>query len=335
MKILIIGGTRFLGRATVEAALARGHAVTLFNRGQSNPDLFPQLEHIVGDRDANLELLKGRTWDAVIDTCGYVPRIVRKSAELLAGYVGHYTFISSISVYADSFKIGITEEDAVGTIEDESVEEITGETYGPLKALCEQDAEATMPGHVLTIRPGLIVGPHDPTDRFTYWPVRVARGGEVLVPHKPDMKFQVIDARDLGEWNVRMVEQGKTGVYNATGPEKPLEMGALMETCRQVSNGDAHFTWVEEKFLLRHEVMPWMELPLWIPEEGMDGEGPGTLQVNIARALEDGLTFRSLADTVADTLAWNATRPADHQWRAGMKAEHETELLRLWKEVMF
>ena len=185
MNLLILGGTVFLGRHLVEAALARGHAVTLFNRGQHNPDLFPEVERLRGDRDGDLQALEGRRWDAVVDTCGYVPRVVRASAEMLAPNVDHYTFISSISVYADTSKPGIDEQAPVGTLDDPTTEEVTGESYGPLKALCEQAAEAAMPGRVLNIRPGLIVGPHDPTDRFTYWVRRVAEGGEVLAPGNP------------------------------------------------------------------------------------------------------------------------------------------------------
>jgi len=331
MKLLILGGTVFLGRATVEAALARGHEVTLFNRGQSNPDIFPEVEKLVGDRDSDLAPLKGRKWDAVIDTCGYVPRLVRKSVEVLADSVDHYTFISSISVYADTHKIGTLEEDAVGVIEDETVEVVDGETYGPLKALCEQAAEEVMPGRVLIIRPGLIVGRYDPTDRFTYWPVRVARGGEVLAPDNPGFKEQVIDVRDLVEWNIRMAEAGKVGIYNGTGPEQPFTMGELMEVSKQVSGSDATFTWLPEEFLLEKEVGPWMELPMWIPST-MAGIGQGLMQVSVARAVADGLTFRPLADIVKDTLDFAATRPADHEWSAGMKTERESEILKAWKE---
>ncbi len=206
MKLLVLGGTVFLGRHLVEAATARGHSVTLFNRGQHNPELYPEVEKLRGDRDSDLSALQGRRWDAVIDTCGYLPRAVRASAELLADAVDHYTFISSISVYADFHTPAMDESAPVGTLADETVEEVTGETYGPLKALCEQAAERALPGRVLNIRPGLIVGPHDPTDRFTYWPVRVARGGEVLAPGRPHVPVQVIDGRDLAEWTVRMVE---------------------------------------------------------------------------------------------------------------------------------
>ncbi|MCI0580200.1 MAG: SDR family oxidoreductase [Chloroflexi bacterium] len=324
MKLLILGGTLFVGRSLVEAALARGHEVTLFNRGQHNPELFPQVEKLRGNRDGDLEALKGRQWDAAVDTCGYVPRIVRASAELLAGAVNHYTFISTISVYADFSRPGINEDDPVGKLEDESVEEVNGETYGPLKALCEQAAEAAMPGRVLTVRPGLIVGPHDPTDRFTYWPWRVAQGGQVLAPGRPDHQAQIIDVRDLAEWNLRLIEAGQTGLYNATGPDYPLTLGQVLDTSRQVSQSDATFTWVDETFLLAAGVQPWIELPLWLPGE----EYAGLHHVEVGKAVAAGLTFRPLPDTVRDTLAWAQTRPADHQWRAGLPPEREQELLK-------
>ncbi len=331
MKILILGGTRFLGRAAVEAALERGFEITLFNRGQSNPELFPDVEKISGDRDTDLSLLKGRKWDAVIDTCGYVPRLVRKSAQALADSVDHYTFISTISVYANTHKIGTVEEDELGTLADESVEEITGESYGPLKVLCEQAVEEVMPGRVLTIRPGLIVGRYDPTDRFTYWPVRVARGGEVLAPDGPDYKLQVIDVRDLVEWNLRLVKAGVTGIFNGTGPAKPFTLGELLQTSREVSGSDATFTYVPEGFLLEKEVAPWMELPMWIPSN-IDELGQGLMQVNVDKAVASGLTFRPLKDTVQDTLEFVKTWPADHQWRAGLNQEKESSILKAWKE---
>ncbi len=325
MKLLILGGTAFLGRHLVESALQRGHEVTLFNRGQRNPGLFPEVEHLRGDRNGNLEALKGRRWDAVIDTCGYFPRQVRESAQLLADQVEHYTFISSISVYA-SFEKTNDESSPVGKLEDETVEQITGETYGPLKALCEQAAEAAMPGRVLNIRPGLIVGSHDPSDRFTYWPHRIARGGEVLAPGRPDRPVQIIHARDLADWNLNMSEARKVGVYNATGPEYVLTMGEVLQTCKAVSGSDAHFTWVDEAFLLEQKVGAWVELPLWIPSSG-----PAAMQeTDISKALAAGLTFRPLADTVRDTLEWDRTRPSDIQRRAGLKPEREAEVLKAW-----
>ncbi len=326
MRLLILGGTVFLGRAIVEAALARGHEITLFNRGQHNPELFPAVEKLRGDRGSDMSALHGRRWDAVIDTSGYVPRIVRASAELLRDAVKHYTFISSISVYRDFKSPDADERYQVGTLEDPSVEQITGQTYGPLKALCEQTVEQIYGERALTIRPGLIVGPHDPTDRFTYWPVRVARGGEVLAPGTPDMPVQIIDVRDLAEWNVRMVEQQQSGTYNATGPDYTLTMYKVLHESKAVSGSDARITWISEKFLLERGVTPWTELPLWVPSE--DHAGFNT--ANVCKAVAAGLTFRPLADTIRDTLAWAATRPTDHTWRAGLKPEKEQELLAAW-----
>lgn len=325
MQLLIIGGTRFLGRALVEAALAAGHKVTLFNRGQSNPDLFPDLEHVTGDRDGGLDALEGRRWDAVIDTCGYVPRVVRASAEMLATAVDHYIFISTISVYADFTTIGISEQSPLGTIDDETVEEIDGETYGPLKVLCEQAVDAAMGMRSLHVRSGLIVGPHDPTDRFTYWPVRVARGGAMLAPGNPEQAVQFIDVRDIAEWTIGAAEQRLTGPYNITGPAQRLTMRKLLETCQQASQSNAHCTWVSEKFLLDNEVAPFSEMPLWVPAE-MAGLGT----VNCGKALGNGLRTRPLTTTIRDTLNWHATRPADHQWRAGLTPEREAELLNAW-----
>jgi 2'-hydroxyisoflavone reductase len=325
MKLLILGGTVFLGRHLVEAAQARGHKTTLFNRGQHHAALFPDVEKLRGDRDGDLTALQGRRWDAVIDTCGYVPRVVRASAELLADAVDHYTFISSISVYADVSKPGIDESAPMGTLADATIEEITNESYGPLKALCEQAAEQAMPGRVLAIRPGLIVGPHDPTDRFTYWPHRIAQGGDVLAPGRPERLVQFIDARDLAEWTIRTVEAKQTGTYNATGPDYPLTMGQVLEACKAQSGSDAHFTWVNEKRLLEAGAIPWMEVPLWVPED--DPESIGFFEVNCRKAFAAGLTFRPLAETVRDTLAWDVTRPADVERRAGIKPEREAYYL--------
>jgi 2'-hydroxyisoflavone reductase len=334
MKLLVLGGTVFLGRHLVEAALARGHEVTLFNRGQHEartPEgiLFPQVEKLRGNRDGGLDVLKGRRWDAAIDTSGYVPRLVRASAELLAEQVEHYAFISSISVYADFSKPGLDESAPVGKLEDETTEEHTGEAYGPLKALSEQAAEAAMPGRVLVIRPGLIVGPFDPTNRFTYWPHRVAEGGNVLAPGRPERVVQFIDVRDLAEWTLRMVEARHTDTYHATGPDYSLTMQQLLETCKTVSGSDARFTWVSDEQLLEAKVGPWMELPLWIPEN--DPESVGFMRVNCGKAIAAGLTFRPLIETVRDTLTWDATLPPDAERKAGLKREREVELLQAYK----
>lgn len=328
MKILLLGGTRFLGRHLVESALARGHQPTLFTRGQSNPALYPDLEQLRGDRDGQLQALEGRCWDAVIDTSGYVPRVVRASARLLAGGCDHYTFISTISVYSDVSQPGISEDWPVGTLDDDTVEDYNGPNYGPLKALCERAVEEELPGRALLIRPGLIVGPHDPTDRFTYWPVRVAAGGEVLAPSRPDRPVQFIDARDLADWTIRLAEARQTGTFNATGPATPLTMGEVVETCRAVGGGNSAVTWVPDQFLLDHEVRPWTDLPLWVPDTP---EWAGFMTVDVSRALEAGLTFRPLIETVADTLAWAAARP-DGEARAGVSRERERAVLRAWAE---
>jgi 2'-hydroxyisoflavone reductase len=329
MDILILGGTVFLGRALVDAARARGHRLTLFNRGKSNPGLYPEVESLHGDRAADLGALSGRRWDAVIDTCGYLPRVVRASAEALAGQVEHYTFISSLSVYANVSRPGMDESGVVGKLADESVETIDGETYGPLKALCEQAVERALPGRALVIRPGLIVGPFDPLDRFTYWPARVAQGGEVLAPGLPETPVQVIDVRDLAEWTVAMVESRATGTFNATGPQPELSMGRLLETCRSVSGSDAALTWVDEAFLLAQGVQPWSDLPVWIPVS--DASSAGSHRFDCRKAITAGLRFRPIAETVRATLDWEAARPPDHPWRAGITRQRERELLELWK----
>ncbi len=327
MKILIIGGTRFLGRHLVEAALACGHEVTLFNRGQTNPDLYPEIETILGDRDGGLGALTARQWDAVIDTCGYYPRIVRASALALAGAVEHYTFISSISVYPDETGPHADEAAPVGTLADETVEEITGETYGPLKALCEQRVHSAFSNGALIIRPGLIVGPHDSSDRFTYWPSRFARGGEVLGPGDPQMPVQIIDVRDLAEWNIRLIEDRVTGVFNTTGPENLLTMGEIIETCQQAAEVPSKIIWVNDEFLLEQNIAPYTELPLWVPKSYW-----WMSQVSISRALEAGLKFRPLTETVADTLAWEQTRSQDYEWANGLNPERESELLAAWQK---
>jgi 2'-hydroxyisoflavone reductase len=324
MRILIIGGTIFLGRHLVDSALARGHQLTLFHRGRHGAELFPQVERLHGDRNGDLSELAGRTWDAVIDTCGYIPRHVRTAAERLAPSVGHYTFISTISVYPEYRKVGIDEGDPVGSLDDPTVEEVTGETYGPLKALCEAAAEAAMPGRVLNIRPGLIVGPNDPSDRFTYWPARVARGGRYLAPERPGYLVQVIDVRDLADWTIAKVEARATGVYNATGPEHPLELGDILTTCKEAAGSDAEPFWASAEALTQAGIAPWVEMPLWEPEAP---DTVGFSQIDCSKAIAAGLRFRPIADTIADTLAWAASRPADHEWRAGLAPEKERAAL--------
>jgi len=325
MELLIIGGTRFLGRALVDEARAAGHTLTLFNRGRSNPALYPDVEQLHGDRDGGLAALAGRRWDAAIDTCGYVPRVVRAAADFLAPAIDHYTFISTMSVYAEPLAEGTDEAAPVGTIPDESIEEITGGSYGPLKALCERAATEAMDGRALHVRSGLIVGPHDASDRFSYWPARVARGGEVLAPVSPDYGVQFIDVRDLAAWTLRATAARLTGAYNVTGPERPLPIGRLLDAARDLTGSDARFTWVPDDFLTAHDVGPYVELPLWVP-----ADAGGFNSFNINRALAAGLTFRPVTETIADTLAWLATRPDDTVWRAGLTAEREAQLLAEW-----
>ncbi len=334
-SILVLGGTKFLGPALVELARSRGHTVTLFNRGRTNPGLFPDVEKLQGDRDPGkgegLKALEGRKWDAVVDTSGYVPRIVKASAELLAPNVGHYTFVSSISVYADLEKYDIAETAPVATVEDPSTEEVS-KHYGALKALCEQAAEAAMPGRVLNVRPGLIVGPDDPTDRFTYWPVRVSRGGEVLSPGDGEDPIQVTDVRDLAAFIILNVERRTAGVFNATGPKQPVPMRELLEKSRAVTGSDARLTWVDAAFLERHEVQPWQHMPAWIPRSGEAERGVG--RVSVQKALAAGLTFRSMEDTLRDTVAWFKTLPPERQAKlgAGISPEREKEVLAAWHQ---
>ncbi len=326
VDILCIGGTGFLSHHIVEAALRRGHNVTLFHRGQTRPELFPDLEHIRGDREKDLDALSGRRWDAAIDVCGYVPRIVRKSVELLADKVEQYTFISSISVYDKLNIIGFDESYPVGKLQDETIEEVTGESYGPLKALCEQVIEQKFPDRSLIIRPGLIAGPSDPTGRTTYWPYRLAQDGEVLVPDHRDQPLQFIDARDLAEWNIRMVEEKQSGIYNATGPAHPLTLQQFLEQCKTVSAGTTHFTWVGEEFLLEQGVEPWSELPLWIPR----AFGVSLNTANIHKALAAGLILRPLPETLRDILLWTQAHPDAMLQTKSLTPQREVELLREW-----
>jgi nucleoside-diphosphate-sugar epimerase len=338
VRLLVLGGTKFLGRAVVEEALARGHEVTLFNRGETNPELFPEVEKLRGDRRGDLSALADRDWDGVVDPSGYLPQVVRASADLLADRVGHYTFVSTIAVYGDFSEPAREDETPLIRLDDTTDESLVGERYGGFKALCEQVVADVFPGRSARVRAGLIVGPNDPTGRFTYWPSRVARGGEVLAPGRKGRQVQFVDARDLGSWLIELGEQGTAGTFNATGPEPPLTMGELLETCRAVSGSNAHFTWVDEKFLFEHEVDEWMELPLWIAEIGDPAERR-FLETDVSRAVEAGLRFRPTADTVRDTLEWALVTGAPGAplasglvfGEAGMKPEREAELLIEWR----
>jgi 2'-hydroxyisoflavone reductase len=322
VEVLILGGTRFLGRHLVEAALERGHRVTLFNRGKSNPGLFPEVEQLWGERGGDLAPLRGRLWDAAIDTSGYLPREVRRSAELLAGSVGHYVFVSSISVYRDFGRTGIDEDAPVLEPPEPEPEKMSWEHYGGLKVGCERAVERAMPGRALIVRPGMIVGPHDYTDRFPYWRRRVGEGGEVLAPGDPERTVQLIDARDLAAWIVRMAEEGRAGVYNATGPEHGLTMRGMLEGVRDATGSDARFVWALEEFLLDAGVEPWEELPFWVPEEMA-----GILAVDVGRAVGAGLLFRPFRETVL-AVPGPGERGPGAEIGAGISREREEVLLR-------
>lgn len=335
MKILIVGGTVFLGRRLVEAAAARGHEVTTFSRGRHNPDVHPGIEALRGDRHHDASSLRGRKWDAAIDTCGYVPGAVNRIMDVLEASIAHYTFVSSVSVYAGYSPTGIDENAPVATITSEQLRDAEdmatgarptarsyGEMYGALKALCEQAAEARMPGRVLNVRPGLIVGPYDYTDRFTYWVTRAGDGGDVLAPGRPQRRVRVIDARDLAEWIVLMAEERQTGIFNATGAEDGLSFGHMLDVCREVCGSDARFTWVDERYLLDRGVEPWNELPMWIPEADN-----GIFEVRNDKAIAAGLTFRPLGTTVRDTFAWARMRAIDGPLKSGLSRERERGLL--------
>ena len=295
--------------------------MTLFNRGQTNPELFPEVERLQGDRDGDLSALAGREWDAVVDTCGYFPRIVRASAEALAGSVGHYTFVSTISVYADLAEPP-TESSAVGTLEDESVEELGEEfkNYGPLKALCERAATDVFGERALVVRPGFIVGPHDPTDRFVYWPRRVARGGTMLAPGPPERPMQFIDVRDLAGWMVTMIEQRAGGTYNATNEGVP--MADFLAACP----GEAEVAWLDDGFLVEHGVGE-SDLPLWSGDPGF----AALHEADVAKAIGAGLTFRPVEETAADTIAWDRTR--EDTKPVGLTPEREAELIAAWASL--
>jgi 2'-hydroxyisoflavone reductase len=320
MRLLVLGGTLFLGRHLVEAALGRGHEVSMFTRGETNPELFPQAEHLVGDRDGDLRSLESGEWDAVVDTSGRLPRLVRASAELLAGRVGHSTFVSSISAYAD-LSHGPSEDDPLAVLEHET-EDWQSEAYGPLKALCEQAVQEINGERALVVRPGLIVGPWDPTGRFTYWPLRLADGGDVLAPEPPDAPVQVIDARDLAGWILDLAERRVSGVFNAAGPEQPMTMEAFLERCAGGVGSEVRLVWTPPETLLEHEVEEWMELPLWLA----DPRYAGMLAVDTSRAFAAGLHVRALEETARDTLAWARTQ-ADPLGDAGLAREKERAIL--------
>ena len=336
LRILILGGTGFTGPYQVRYALSRGHKVTTFNRGKTHPAELPkEVEQLIGDRNGQLDALRGRQWDVAIDNPTTLPAWVRDAAQILKGNVERYVFISTISVYADTGQ-GVGETAPLARYDGpdpykETIEAVKAsgyKTYGPLKALSEKEAEKWFPGKALVIRPGLIVGPRDETDRFTYWPMRIDRGGEVLAPGKPSDPVQFIDARDLAEWTIRMAENRETGIYNATGPAKPLEIGQMLNQIKDALHSSATFTWLPAEFLQQQKVEAWSDMPVWA------GDELGLARTKIDRALAKGLTFRPVAETARDTLAWFKSLPQDRQskLRAGLTPEREAGVLAAWKK---
>ena len=336
LRILILGGTGFTGPYQVRYALSRSHKVTTFNRGKTHPGELPnEVEQLIGDRNGQLDTLKDRQWDVAIDNPTTLPAWVRDAGQVLKGNVERYVFISTISVYAETSK-GIDETAPLAQYDgpdayNETLEAMRAsgyKTYGPLKALSEKEAEKWFPGKTLIIRPGLIVGPGDETDRFTYWTVRIDRGGEVLAPGTPTDPVQFIDARDLAEWTIRMAEKRGTRIYNATGPAKTLVIGDMLGGIKTALSSNANFTWVTAEFLKQQNVQAWSDMPVWA------GDETELARTNISRALAKGLTFRPLAETARDTLAWFKSQPQDRQshLRAGLTPEREAEVLSAWKK---
>jgi 2'-hydroxyisoflavone reductase len=331
LSILLLGGTRFIGVVITELALKRGHTVTFFNRGKTHANLFPDIERIKGDRDGEIDGLTGRKWDAVIDTSGYFPRAVKLTAELLAPSVSQYLFVSSISVYPD-FKAPRDESSAVGTLKDATIEKVDNDTYGPLKALCEKAAEAAMPGRVTVIRPGLIVGPHDSTDRFTYWPARAARGGDMLAPGKPDDGIQIIDVRDLATFVIDALEKKTTGTFNLVSPPGMFTMGDVVSESIQAAadlvkpTPPANAVWAPAPFLAAQKVEGWSDMPVWLDASGDDA---AFAQTSAARAMNAGLKITPMRKTCRDTLAWHLKRPAAerHKLKSGITPDREKEVL--------
>lgn len=330
LRVLVLGGTGISGPHLVRELNTRGHKVTLFNRGKRNPALFPNVETLIGDRNGPLDVLKGRDWDVVVDNSGYFPRQVQATAQLLKDHARHYIYVSSISAYADLTPPGIDENYKLAELDDPNATEITNDNYGGLKAACERIVEQTFAEHQTVVRPSYIVGPGDSTDRFTYWPVRVARGGEMLAPGTPLDPIQFIDARDMAEFMRMCVERGISGRYNLCNPPGAVTIGDLLETSKRVSKSNATFVWASQQFLEQNKALESGEIPIWAPPSGKEA---GATLVNSVRAVSQGLRFRDLETTVRDTLAWHEQRPAEQKakLRAGLTAERETELLKKLK----
>jgi 2'-hydroxyisoflavone reductase len=338
LRILILGGTGFIGPHQVDYALTRGHQVTVFNRGRQGNPWAGKVEELLGDRNTgDLSALAGRTWDVCIDNPTTLPFWVRDAGKALAGKVGQYVFISTISVYASNDKPA-DERDKLEAykggdplaVTPQALAADAGGLYGPMKAASEAEAHRQFGEAVTIIRPGLIVGPGDPTDRFTYWPVRLARGGDVLAPGDGTDPVQIIDARDLAEWTIRMCEQRTFGTFNATGPAHTLTMRGMLDGVGKAVGSDAHLVWVQQRFLEANQVSPWSDMPVWVPG---NGDSAGFHRRDIRRALAAGLTFRPLQTTAADTLAWFKQQPTDRQakLRAGLTPDREAALLAKWK----
>jgi 2'-hydroxyisoflavone reductase len=330
LKVLVLGGTGISGPHLVRELNERGHQVTLFNRGKRNPGLFPNVETLIGDRNGPLDVLKGRDWDVVVDNSGYFPRQVQQSTQLLKGHAGHYIYVSSISAYADLTPPGVDENYKLAELKDPDATEITNDNYGGLKAACERIVEQTFGEHQTVVRPSYIVGPGDSSDRFTYWPVRVARGGEMLAPGTALDPIQFIDSRDMADFMRMCVERGISGRYNLCNPPGAVTMGDLLETSKRVSKSNATFAWASQEFLDQNKALESGEIPIWAPTSGKEA---GAALVNSIRAVSQGLRFRDLETTVRDTLAWHEQRPAEQKakLRAGLTAEREAELLKKLK----
>lgn len=327
MRILILGGTQFVGRHITENALARGHDITLFNRGKTNAHLFPDVEKISGDRDGDLDKLAGKNWDAVIDVNGYVPRIVRQTVEALQGSTAHYTFVSTMSVYAHLDQLGISEDSELATLDDPTVEEITGETYGGLKVLCEQAVQDVFPNQALIIRPGFVIGNYDHTYRLGYWVDRIRKGGQMLAPESPDYPFQGIDGKDLATFILDHIEQHTADTFNCMGPDYALTLGKLFETARDLSQADTEFVWVSPEFIEAQQITPAQELPLYLP-----GDWRNAHHVQPQRALAAGLTYRPLEDTLRDVLDWEQADQAHKANKSALAPEREKTLLDIWQQ---
>ncbi len=333
LKILMLGGTGFLGPHTVQYAIDRGHEVTLFNRGRSKENLFPNLEKLIGNRDpkvdAGLSALKGRKWDCVIDTSSYVPRIAGASAQLLKGQCEQYLMISTISVYSQFSQLNMDESAAVGTLDDPTVETVDGATYGPLKAYSEQAVTEQFGAGTTILRPGLIVGPRDRTDRYSYWPVRASRGGDMLCPGNGSDLVQYIDVRDLAEFIIHCLEQKTTGIFNTISDSKTETVKDMVDTCIEVSGADTNAVWADTDFLTEQGVRPWADMPVWVPNAG---EMAGLSQIDVSRAFAAGMKIRDRKETALDTLNWFKTLPEERQktLRAGIKSEREQEVLAEW-----